>query len=165
MEAGRFIGLIDRSQILGSSSETDFGLSVVSTGSSYRRYKASCRMWNFGPNDTKSWEKVTTMAEWIVRDACILVMSSVFDLRDSPKTCNDLPATCNLFNRNHIYFYFLFFLRQLGHLLEVFTLTVCLGHLQEVFTQGSFILFFVFFMFFFFPFFLSLSFFLNFFMM
>ena len=36
-----------------------------------------------------------------------------------------------------------FFMRQLGCLQEVFTLTACPGHLQgEVFTQGSFILFF-----------------------
>lgn len=126
MEAGRFIGLIDRSQTLGSSSETDFGLYVVSTGSSCRIYRASCRMWNFEPSETKSWEKVMMMEEWIVRDACILVMSSTFDLYDSSKTCSDL-ATCNLFNINHNYFSFFFFLRQLGHLQEVFTLIVYPG--------------------------------------
>lgn len=59
MEAGCFIGLIDGSQTLGSSYKTNFGLSVFSIGSSCRRYKSSCRMWNFEPNESISWGKVT----------------------------------------------------------------------------------------------------------
>jgi len=57
MAVGRFTVLIDRFPTLRSSSEIDFGLSVVSTGSSCRIYKVSCRMQNFRPNETQNMGK------------------------------------------------------------------------------------------------------------
>ena len=53
MVVGRFTGLIDKFPTLGSFSEIDFGLSVVSIGSSCRIHRVSCRMQNF----QKKWDQ------------------------------------------------------------------------------------------------------------
>lgn len=67
----------------------------------------------FSKNETKAWERIMVMEGWNMKDVYNMAMS--------------FP---------------LFFLRRLGCLQEVFTLTAYLGRLQEVFTQGYFIAFF-----------------------
>lgn len=46
MVAGRFTGLLDKFPTLGFFSKLDFGLSMISTGASYRIHRVSYRMRN-----------------------------------------------------------------------------------------------------------------------
>ena len=57
MVVKRFTRLLDEFSTLGLSFTMDFGLLVISTGSSCRKHRVSCKMQNFRKNEAKNLGK------------------------------------------------------------------------------------------------------------
>jgi len=92
----RFTGLLNEFSTLGLDLTTDFGLPIISTGCSCRKHRVSCRMPNFKTNEAKNLGKDSNDGVMDCEGCMQLVMS--FPLVQS--SCNDLPATYNLFKRS-----------------------------------------------------------------